>query len=206
MIELIGYIGSLLIALSLLMSNIKKLRMLNLLGSLSFTVYGFLTKTYPVMLVNLFISIINIWYLAQMAMRKDFFKILEVQPSDAYLENFLSFHCADIKLFFPDFDIKKITSPKCVFILRNLISAGLFIYTVKEDTAIIELDYVTREYRDFKNAGYFFTGENINQIFPGIKYLEIRTSSKKHLNYILKTGFIETKDKTGVFIKQIRKD
>ena len=203
MIELIGYIGSLLVALSLLMSNIKKLRMLNLLGSLSFTVYGFLTKTYPVMLVNLFISIINIWYLTQMAMRKDFFKTLEVRPSDTYLENFLNFHGKDIKLFFPDFDIKKIASPKCVFILRNLISAGLFIYTVKEDTAIIELDYVTREYRDFKNAGYFFTGKTINQIFPGIKHLEIHSSSKKHLKYLLKTGFIESKEKSGFFVKQI---
>lgn len=203
MIELVGYIGSLLVALSLLMSNIKKLRMLNLLGSLSFAVYGFLTKTYPVLLVNLFISVINIWYLAQMAMRKDFFKILEVQPTDAYLENFLNFYCADIKLFFPNFNIKKITSPKCVFILRNLISVGLFIYTTKEDTAIIELDYVTPEYRDFKNAGYFFTGKNFNQVFPGIKYLKIQTSSKKHLNYLLKTGFIEDKEKTGFFVKKI---
>ena len=92
MIELIGYIGSLLVALSLLMSNIKKLRTLNLLGSLSFTVYGFLTKTYPVMLVNLLISIINIWYLIQMAIKKDYFKILEVQPTDAYLKNFLDFY------------------------------------------------------------------------------------------------------------------
>jgi len=107
MIELIGYIGSLLIALSLLMSNIKKLRLLNLLVSLSFTIYGFLTKTYPVMAVNLFITIVNIWYLIQMDMKKDFFKILEIQPSDAYLENFLNFHDKDIKLFFPTFDIKK---------------------------------------------------------------------------------------------------
>ncbi|MEA3306985.1 MAG: hypothetical protein U9Q34_04280, partial [Elusimicrobiota bacterium] len=92
MIELIGYIGSLLIALSLLMSNIKKLRLLNLLGALSFTVYGFLTKTYPVMAVNFFISLINIWYLAQMTMKKDFFKTLKVKTTDTYLENFLKFH------------------------------------------------------------------------------------------------------------------
>ncbi len=204
MIELIGYLGSLLVALSLLMSNIKKLRILNLLGSISFTSYGFLTKTYPVMLVNLLISVINIWYLAQMRIRKDFFKILEVQTSDAYLENFLNFYCEDIKLFFPNFSHKKITSPKCVFILRNLISAGLFIYTVKENTAIIELDYVTPEYRDFKNARYFFTSNNINRIFPEIKYLETKSSSKKHLNYLLKTGFIESKERNGVFIKDIR--
>lgn len=204
MIETIGYIGSLLIALSLLMSNIKKLRFINLLGAAAFTAYGFATKTYPVMAVNLFIACVNIWYLARLTAKKDFFKILHVKSSDAYLKHFLNFYNADIKHFFPEFDIKKIKQPECVFILRNLISAGLFICAIDNDTAKIELDYVTPAYRDFKTAKYFFTEKNISTTFPSIKYLKIRPLSKKHLRYVKKIGFMESKEETGVLIKQIK--
>ncbi len=63
--EWVGYLASLLVAISLMMANIKKLRWWNLIGSALFVVYGVAITAYPVALVNLFIVLINIYYLTK---------------------------------------------------------------------------------------------------------------------------------------------
>jgi hypothetical protein len=64
--ELTGYAASVLVAASLMMSNIVRLRVLNMLGALTFVVYGALIEAWPVAFMNTFIVGINIWYLVQM--------------------------------------------------------------------------------------------------------------------------------------------
>ncbi len=63
--EWVGYLASVLVAISLMMANIKKLRWWNLIGSALFVVYGVAIAAYPVALVNLFIVLINIYYLTK---------------------------------------------------------------------------------------------------------------------------------------------
>jgi hypothetical protein len=64
--DVIGYVASVLVAVSLMMSNIVRLRVLNLLGALTFVTYGALIEAWPVAFMNTFIVGINIWYLVQM--------------------------------------------------------------------------------------------------------------------------------------------
>ena len=63
--EWIGYIGSILVAWSITLQNLRRLRQLNLLGASVFTVYGILVEAWPVALVNGFIAVVNIWSLSQ---------------------------------------------------------------------------------------------------------------------------------------------
>lgn len=65
-IEWVGYLASLLIALSMLMKNIIKLRFINLVGCICFVVYGIAIGAYPVAITNLFISGVNLYYLYNM--------------------------------------------------------------------------------------------------------------------------------------------
>lgn len=65
-IEIMGYLASILIAVSLTMSSIVKLRVINLAGALLFGIYGLLIDSMPVALVNFFISFTNIYYLWKM--------------------------------------------------------------------------------------------------------------------------------------------
>ncbi len=58
--EIIGYIASALVAISLMMSSILKLRVINLIGAAFFTVYGLLIGAYPVAVVNFIIVLIDI--------------------------------------------------------------------------------------------------------------------------------------------------
>ncbi|WP_434796803.1 YgjV family protein [Terrisporobacter vanillatitrophus] len=62
-IELVGYAASILIAISLTMTDIYKLRIINSLGCLMFVIYGLNLGVYPVALANAIIIIINIYNL-----------------------------------------------------------------------------------------------------------------------------------------------
>jgi hypothetical protein len=62
-LELLGYLASILIAISLMMRSLNKLRIINLVGSLLFTVYGSIIGAYPVAVLNAFIVLVNVYYL-----------------------------------------------------------------------------------------------------------------------------------------------
>lgn len=64
--EWVGYLASVVVAISLMMSNIKKLRWWNLIGAALFVAYGAAIDAYPVALVNFFIVLIDIYYLVKL--------------------------------------------------------------------------------------------------------------------------------------------
>ncbi|WP_394201290.1 YgjV family protein [Shewanella waksmanii] len=63
--EWVGYLASVVVAISLMMSNIKKLRWWNLIGAALFVAYGLAIGALPVALVNFFIVLIDIYYLVK---------------------------------------------------------------------------------------------------------------------------------------------
>lgn len=69
MIEWVGYISSVIIIASLLMKDMKKLRIVNTVGCIIFAFYGFMVQAYPVAVMNVIMVVINIWFLIKM--RKD---------------------------------------------------------------------------------------------------------------------------------------
>ncbi|MCE9679307.1 hypothetical protein LZP69_08985 [Shewanella sp. AS1] len=63
--EWVGYLASVVVAFSLMMANIKKLRWWNLIGAALFVAYGTAISAYPVALVNFFIVLIDAYYLVK---------------------------------------------------------------------------------------------------------------------------------------------
>ena len=59
----VGYAASIMIAISLLMTDVIKLRLLNTVGCLLFVIYGFIVGAYPVAVANLAIILINLYHL-----------------------------------------------------------------------------------------------------------------------------------------------
>lgn len=62
-IEWIGYFASIFIAISLFMTDIIKLRIINTCGCVLFVIYGFNVKAYPVGIINTIIIFINLYYI-----------------------------------------------------------------------------------------------------------------------------------------------
>ncbi|MGE5412086.1 MAG: hypothetical protein ACM3MI_14085 [Clostridiales bacterium] len=204
-VELVGYAGSLLVAVSLTMSNIWKLRWINLLGAVIFSIYSVWIGAYPVFAVNSFIACVDIYYILQLSRRKDFFSYIEPQSTDdALLRKFLEFYDKDIKRYFPSFELESLRDPHFLIILRNLIPVGLFIYEPKEDGVIeIEADYVIPDYRDLKNASFVYS-EKASQLYKlGFNQFVTRSSVLEHQQYLRKVGYIQDKTEKDLFKKEI---
>ena len=58
-LEIFGYMGTALILCSMLMTNINKLRILNMAGSVISIIYAALMNTWPVVLLNTGMFLIN---------------------------------------------------------------------------------------------------------------------------------------------------
>ncbi|MDN3611571.1 YgjV family protein [Vibrio ostreicida] len=65
-IEILGYAASIMVAISLTMKDIVKLRVINFIGCLLFTVYGLMIDAWPVVVTNGFIACVNVYFLVKM--------------------------------------------------------------------------------------------------------------------------------------------
>lgn len=68
--ELIGYLGSLFVGISLLMTNMKLLRYINFCGCVMFVIYGMFINAFPVVIMNAFCAMINIYHICRLIRHK----------------------------------------------------------------------------------------------------------------------------------------
>ncbi len=61
--EYIGYAASFMVVLSFTLNKIRSIRWVNLIGALLFTFYGLLIKGYPIVVTNVFLTLIQLYYL-----------------------------------------------------------------------------------------------------------------------------------------------
>ena len=204
-IEFIGYVGSFLVAVSLMMKNIYYLRRINLVGAFTFAVYGLLVGAIPVFALNSFITLVDIYYIWEAKRAKEYFTLLPIEQNNGPLLNkFLAFYDSDIKKFFPDFNKNKIEEDKSFFILRNLIPVGLFAYKeLSKDSILIELDYAIPDYRDLKNARFVYFAQSNHFKKRGYKRLKAESNVPAHYKYLKKIGFKEEDEGSGRYFKVI---
>ena len=189
-LEIVGYAASVLVAVSLMMSSILKLRVINLVGSLAFTIYGVLIQAYPVAAVNLLIVFINLYYLRQMLGSREYFKLLQVKPDSEYLRAFLEFLADEIQRFLPGFAFTPDDRHLIFFVLRDMVPAGLFIGERRGDGALrVMLDFVIPQYRDFKTGRYLFRDQAHFFRAHGITEIVSAGGSKVHADYLRRMGF-----------------
>ena len=60
MIEIFGYLASLVTVASFLMKDVRGLRIVNLIACIMFVIYGVLISSYPIAAVNLIVALITI--------------------------------------------------------------------------------------------------------------------------------------------------
>lgn len=195
--EYIGYTGSILVAISLMMKNIYHLRRINLIGASTFAFYGYLVKAYPVVLLNGFIALVDIYYLIRMNRAQDAFSLQPLSPQlSIYFDRFLEFYQEDIQKFFPDFEPKECQGNERFLILRNMMPVGLLVIERRPDnTVFIKLDYAIPDYRDFKNGRFMVQALSKKFKQEGIKKMIACSSVAAHRRYLKKIGFKQTDEK-----------
>jgi hypothetical protein len=192
-----GLAASVVVALSLTMRNIKWLRLLSLIGSLAFAVYGCIIVSYSVIFLNVFSVGINLYYLVKMVRQpEDIFEVVFADPrSDDYVKRFFRFYNKDIGRFFPSFvykpDSASLEGAESCFILRENLAVALIIFRRENDASITLLfDYSIPAYRDFKNAKYFFSAILPKIAEPGT-LIYARAEVPAHKSYLKRMDFDE---------------
>jgi hypothetical protein len=210
-VELIGYIASVLVATSLTMSSIVKLRWFSLAGSSIFSTYGFLIGAMPVGVLNAFIALVNIYYLRKMYSKEESFKVIEINPNGSYVRYFLEFFGKDIDMFFPSFKNQKNDflqdkeNSLTLLVMRNGASAGIFLGKITGPDATVVIDYVKPEFRDLKPG--FFLYDDIQELFlrRGVNRIVSQSRNENHSKYLKKIGFEEMASDVGekIFVKHL---
>jgi GNAT superfamily N-acetyltransferase len=199
-LNLFGYAASALIAVSLMMSSILRLRLINLAGAASFAVYGLLIHAYPVAFLNSTIVLVNVYHLTRMLRTKEYFQLLKLRPESDYLKYFLSFYRKDIKRILPDFEYQPGTDQVTLFILRDCAPVGVFIAEEKTAGVLhVVLDFVIPRYRDLKIGRFLFVEQADFFRERGIKEIIIAPRTKGFGAYLVEVGFEPTNPKLGTF-------
>ena len=189
-LELIGYAASVLIAVSLMMTSILRLRLINLVGSAAFSIYGLLIGAYPVAVLNGFIVLVNAFHLARIFRAKQYFQLLPLKPDSQYLPYFLKFYGKEIRRILPDFEYRASANQLILFVLRDCAPAGVFIAEPRPDGVLrVVLDFVIPRYRDLKIGRFLFVEQAAFFKERGVKEILISPRTAEFGAYLVKVGF-----------------
>jgi hypothetical protein len=198
-LEILGYAASVITAVSLMMASHVRLRLLNLVGSSVFAAYGFLIHAYPVGALNVFIAVVDLYFLLRIARVRTVFTLLPMPARDTYFERFLAFHEADIGRFFPGFsatETAKAANPAegamVLYLLRNMVTAGVFVAhrdATDPATLHVDLDYVTKEFRDYRTGRFLFEEQAVFFREQGVARIAAEARTDSHATYLKSIGF-----------------
>jgi hypothetical protein len=165
-LDLLGWAGSALLILSLLQARVLRFRVLNLVAGLMLVVFNALVGVWPMVAMNLATSAINVWFIGRLVRdRHDeaAFRVIAVRSDDAYLAHVLSVHRLDVLRHQPDFSWDGVPQAdrRPFLILKGDETVGVVILRTVGDVAHVELDYVTRRFRDFSPGEFVWRDSGV---------------------------------------------
>ncbi len=196
--EILGYVGTGLILVSMLMTSVVRLRVINLIGSGLFAVYAVLIQSYPTAILNACLVAINVYQLLKLRRKAGKgYEIQKLNGTDGFAEWFTGKYGDDIRRFFPKLDADRVKASEGFAVLMGDCAAGVLLGTRSGERFDVLLDYTTPTYRDCS------VGRFIYEKLPsfGITTLSCAADSSAHAAYLEKMGF--TKSEDGIFEKSL---
>ncbi len=194
--ELIGYFGSLLVVVSLLMSSVIKLRIINTIGSLIFCIYALVIHSYPTAVMNGALVLINLYYLAKLINKEKSFTLAEVSSNDASALHLIGKYKDDIAKYFPDREKRQGEVNKIFVAFQGDNIAGITAGHSDGDSLLLLTDYSTPLYRDCKLGSFVY--DKLHEL--GYNTLSYDGSNHIHTEYLKKMGFV---DDNGILVKKM---
>jgi hypothetical protein len=201
-VEWFGYLASLVVLVSLTMTSIIKLRVINFIGCILFAIFAYFIDSLPTMLMNLGIACINVYFLWKIHSTEEQFKLIVAAVHSEYFEHFISTNLSDIER---QTTVDELREANTVFyMLRNNSIAGVLAGNNNEQGELsVLLDFVTPEYRDFKLADYYYKSHPDVLKHRGVNTLMAKPTTQEQKDYLLKVGFQVVDGTEGVYQKQL---
>jgi hypothetical protein len=196
-LEVVGWLGSVLVVLSLMLAGVWRFRVLNLIGAVIATGYNAVLGIWPFAAMNGAIAVIDVLWLIRLHRdRHDeaAYQVIEVAPDDAYLAHTLRTHGADIARFYPSFAGVETSGRHAFLVLKGDETVGVVL--VRDGgggDAHIELDYVTPRFRDFTPGEFVYRRSGVFAR-RGFRRLVVPRDVVGSQDYYERVGFTATDD------------
>jgi len=194
--ELVGYVGSALVVISLTMTSVVRLRTISLAGSVAFVAYGALLESPPLVVTNLVIAAINVWFLRQELGGKRALGVTVVPVDDPFLIDFLGYRLADIQHFQPGFSLPSGPGGDSVamLLMRDGLPAGALLGRQEGRDLHVTLDYVSKPFRDSQISQWLYgKGSGVFRRL-GVERVISAPGADEHSAYLVKAGFTRVGD------------
>jgi hypothetical protein len=162
-LEALGWLGSAVIVWSLIQTQLSRLRVFNLVGTILLVGYNLVLGIWPMVGLNVVLAAINVWYLVHSRRDKHdarAYEVLEVDGDDTFLRHVLRVHGADILRFNPSFVHEPFGTDTAYLVLKGDETVGVMVTRDEgEGTVRLVLDYVLPRYRDLSPGEFVFGPE-----------------------------------------------
>ncbi len=186
LIELFGYLGSAMVVISMLMSSVVKLRVINTIGSVISGTYALIIGSFPLALMNICLVVINVYNLRKLLVTKQQYHLVKCHAGDGSLLFFLDQYRGDILTYFPDFELPDLSVDVVYTVFCNAAPAGVLLGRKDGDGRVrVSLEYTTPVYRDCSIGKYLY--DKLPGL--GIKTLAVAQCAETHRPYLEKMGY-----------------
>ncbi|NYI58958.1 YgjV family protein [Cellulomonas soli] len=198
-LEIVGWIGSLLVIVSLMQARVLRFRVLNLVGAVIATAYNAIVGIWPFAVMNGVIAVIDVYWLARLQRERHddkAYEVVEVTPDDAYLRHVIAVHADDIAGFAPGFTDRFAAVPAggdggraAFLVVRGDETVGVVVVRGTGDgTGLVELDYVTPRFRDFTPGEFVYRRSGVFAAH-GFRRLVVKGAVPEQREYLTRVGF-----------------
>jgi hypothetical protein len=193
--EIIGWVGSVLVVVSLMQARVLRFRALNLTGSVIATIVNAVLGVWSFAAMNAAIAVIDVFWLSRLLRgRHDaaVYQVIEVAAQDGYLRHVLTVHGADIARFYPSFRVdgaEQSRERSAFLVLRGDETVGVVV--VRDDgdgVGVVELDYVTQRFRDFTPGEFVYRRSGVFQD-KHLRRLVVTPDAHGSRDYFARVGF-----------------
>jgi len=204
LLEVVGWIGSALVIVSLAQARVLRFRVLNLAGAVLAVIYNVALAIWPFAAMNLVIAVIDIYWLRRLlAARHDpaAYSVVEVGAEDAYLGHVISVHLDDIHHFQPGYAAPSDGAARWAFLVqRDAETVGAVVVRDSGDgQAEVELDYVTERFRDCAPGVFVYDRSGVFAQH-GVRRLRAGDELATQTDYLRRVGF---HDEAGSWVRDV---
>lgn len=191
-LEIIGWVGSILVVVSLTQARVLRFRWLNLIGSTIATIYNAIVGIWPFAAMNGAIALINIFWLFKLYRQRHStatYQTVRVDWDDAYLAHLLGSHADDMASFWLGFSQNQIDET-CLVFLVVCADETVGVVCLRPNglgQATVLLDWVSARYRDFTPGEFVYRQSGV---FAEDGITSLHVDAKHHDDaYLTRMGF-----------------
>jgi hypothetical protein len=205
-LEIIGWVSSGLIVLSLAQARVLRFRWMNLVGAVLAVGYNTILGIWPFAAMNAIIAAIDTYWIARLQRERHdprAYSVVEVGATDAYLGHVIDVHLDDIRSFQPSYAAPTGADEArrwAFLVQRDAETVGAVVVRDEGDgSGVVELDYVTPRFRDF-TPGEFVYGRSGVFAAHGLSRLVAEPELARQTAYLGRVGF---EDRAGQMVREV---